>query len=49
MIPIGFKEEDFVEIARIIDKAFKNKDDEKALNELTKEVLKLTSKYPLWY
>ncbi len=45
----GFKEEDFVEVARIIDKAFKNKDDEKALNELTKEVLKLTSKYPLWY
>ena len=45
----GFKEEDFVEVARIIDKAFKNKDDEKVLNELTKEVLNLTSKYPLWY
>ena len=45
----GFKEKEFIEVARIIDKAFKNKDDEKVLNELTKEVLNLTSKYPLWY
>jgi len=45
----GFKENEFKMVARIIDKAFKNKDNEEVLNELTKEVIKLTSKYPLWY
>ena len=45
----GFKEKEFIEIARIIDKAFKNKDNKDVLDELTKDVLKLTSKYPLWY
>ena len=45
----GFKETEFIEVARIIDKAFLNRDNEKVLNELKNEVLNLTSKYPLWY
>jgi len=45
----GFRENEFRQVARIIDKAFKNKDDEKALENIKKEVLELTSKYPLWY
>jgi len=45
----GFKEKEFIEVARIIDQAFKNRDNEKVLKELTKEVLTLTSKHPLWY
>ena len=45
----GFKEKEFIEVARIIDKAFKNRDNDTVLKELTKEVLNLTSKYPLWY
>jgi len=43
----GLKEEDFIQIARIIDRALKNKDNEEILEELKKEVLGLTSKYPL--
>ena len=45
----GFKEEEFKTVARIIDKAFKNKDNKEVLDELTAEVKKLTNKYPLWY
>jgi len=45
----GLKEEDFVEIAKIISKALKNKDNKKILNALSKEVLNITKKYPLWY
>lgn len=45
----GFKEKEFREVAKIIDKAFKNRNDDKKLEELTGEVIKLTSKYPLWY
>ena len=45
----GFKEAEFRKVARIIDKAFKNRDNEKELEKLTDEVIKLTSKYPLWY
>lgn len=45
----GFKEEDFVKVADIIDKALKNKNNEEILTELTKEVLELTSKHPLKY
>lgn len=45
----GFKEKEFRQVARMIDKAFKNKDNEKELDKLTNEVVKLTSKYPLWY
>ena len=45
----GFKEAEFRKVARIIDKAFKNRDNEKELEKLKDEVIKLTSKYPLWY
>ena len=45
----GLNEEDFRTIARIIDKAITNKDDTKVLEELSNEVLELTSKYPLNY
>lgn len=45
----GFKEKEFRQVARIIDKAFKNRDNEKELDKLTDDVIKLTSKYPLWY
>ena len=45
----GFKEKEFRQVADIIDKAFKNRDNDKVLSELTAEVINLTSKYPLWY
>ena len=45
----GFKEKEFRQVAKIIDKAFKNRDNEKELEKLTNEVITLTSKYPLWY
>ena len=45
----GLKEEDFRKIANIISEALKNKDNEEVLNNLKEEVLKITSKYPLWY
>lgn len=45
----GFKEAEFRLVAKIIDKALKNKDNDKVLEELSKEVVKLTSKYPLKY
>ena len=45
----GLKEKDFRQIANIIDKAFKNRDSEDKLEKLKEEVIKLTSKYPLWY
>ncbi len=45
----GLKEEEFREIARIIDKAFLYKDNEEKLNELCNEVINITSKHPLWY
>jgi glycine hydroxymethyltransferase len=45
----GLKEDDFKEIGRIIATALKNPQDEKILDELTKDVLKITDKYPLWY
>ncbi len=45
----GFKEEEFRKVARIIDKAFKNRDNLEELEKLTNEVTLLTSKYPLWY
>lgn len=44
----GFKEEEFVQIGHIIAKALKNKDDEEILKKLDKEVLDLTSKYPIY-
>ena len=45
----GFKEKEFKLVARIIDKAFKNRDSELELEKLRNEVIELTSKYPLWY
>ena len=43
----GLKEIEFKKIGMIISKAFKNKDNEEVLKDLQKEVLDLTSKYPL--
>ena len=45
----GFKEKEFKSVARIIDKALKNSDDDKLLKTLSKEVVELTQKYPLNY
>lgn len=45
----GFMEEEFREVARIIDKCFKNKDNEEELEKLKGEVLNLTKKHPLNY
>ena len=45
----GLKEEDFREIAYIIDRCLKNINDSAIQKELEQEVLNLTSKYPLNY
>ena len=45
----GLKEDDFINIARIIDKALKNINNDSILEELSSEVLEITSKYPLNY
>ena len=45
----GLKEKDFVQIARIIDKALRNLGDKKVYKELNKQVKEITDKYPLWY
>lgn len=45
----GFKEEEFRIVANIIDKAFKNKDNQTILESLKDEVLTLTAKFPLNY
>ncbi len=45
----GLKEKDFEEIALIISKTLKNYDNKEVIKSLKKEVLELTSKYPLWY
>lgn len=45
----GLVEGDFRKIARIIDMAFKNRDNEEELDKLKDEVIELTSKYPLCY
>ncbi|MDO4341189.1 MAG: serine hydroxymethyltransferase [bacterium] len=44
----GFKEPEFIKVGQIISRALKNRDDEKILQELKKEVLELTSKYPIY-
>ena len=44
----GFKEEDMVVIAEIIDEAIKNRDNEEALEELKVKVKALCDKYPLY-
>ena len=43
----GLKEADFILIGNIVIEALKNHDNQKVLNKLKKEVLKLTNKYPL--
>ena len=43
----GLKEEDFKEIGHIIAKCLRNKDNEEILNDLRKEVLTITDKYPV--
>lgn len=45
----GFKEEEFKMVGKIIAKALKNKDNQEVLDELSEEVISLTSKFPLWY
>jgi len=45
----GFKEEDFVEVARLIDQVLMNPEDETVLAHVKEEVKKLTDKYPLPY
>lgn len=44
----GLKEDDFKEIARIIKEALEHIDNEGVLERLKKEVLDLTSKYPIY-
>ena len=44
----GFKEDDFIKVANIISKCLKNKDDKNTLKELKKQVLELTSRYPIY-
>lgn len=45
----GLGEDDFRKIGEIIADALLNSKDEEVLNNLKEEVLKITSKYPLWY
>lgn len=45
----GLKENEFIQIGKIIAKALKNSANEKLLDELSKEVIELTSKFPLKY
>lgn len=45
----GLNENDFRLIANLIDRTFKNKDNEEELKKVEGEVLELTKKYPLWY
>ena len=43
----GFTKEDFIEVGNIISKCLKNKDNKEILLKLKKQVLDLTSKYPI--
>jgi glycine hydroxymethyltransferase len=45
----GFKEDDFVEVAILIDMILMNPENEEVLNEVKKRVKLLTDKYPLEY
>lgn len=45
----GFKEDDFRKVAQFISRAIDNRDNEEALEELSKEVVELTKEHPLWY
>lgn len=42
----GFDEEDFRNVARLMDKALRNKDDEDILSDLKAKVEELMSKHP---
>lgn len=44
----GMKEKEMIEIAHLIDKALRNKDDEKILLEVKNAILELTKKFPLY-
>ncbi len=44
----GFNEDDFRLVGKIISKALKNSNADNVLEELSKEVLELTSKYPIY-
>lgn len=44
----GLKEEDFIQIGKIISSALKNRDNKEILEELDKKVLDLTAKYPIY-
>ncbi|MDY0294373.1 MAG: serine hydroxymethyltransferase [Acholeplasmataceae bacterium] len=44
----GFKEDEMKKIARWIDQALTNKDNEEVLSKINSEVLELTNKYPLY-
>ena len=44
----GFDEKDFIKVGNIISKCLKNKDNEKELKRLRKEVLELTDKHPIY-
>lgn len=44
----GFKEEEFILLANLIDKALRNIDNEEVLNEVSNEVLNLTYKFPIY-
>ena len=43
----GFTEKDFIKVGNIIYECLNNLDNKKIQNKLKKEVLELTSKYPL--
>ncbi|MDY6008775.1 MAG: serine hydroxymethyltransferase, partial [Bacilli bacterium] len=45
----GLKENDMLEVVRLIDKALTNSKDEAVLNEVKNDVIKLLARYPLWY
>lgn len=45
----GLKEKEFIQIGKIIAKSLKNIDNKEVLDNLRKEVLELTSKFPLNY
>ena len=44
----GMKEKEMIEIANLIDKALRSKDDEIALKKIKENVLVLTKKFPLY-
>ena len=43
----GLKENEFMQIGKIISQALKNKENEEYLNKLKEEVIDITTKYPL--